>query len=59
MCCPCLRVRVTVLAGHDTGNVVWVGNQRSKAAFEEFFTALGPSCPQPQQGRPRRSHRSV
>ncbi|MBB4766125.1 hypothetical protein ACFQFC_18090 [Amorphoplanes digitatis] len=50
---------MTVLAGHDTGNVVWVGNQRSKAAFEEFFTALGPSCPQPQQGRPRRSHRSV
>jgi transposase len=30
------------VADHDTGNVVWVGKQRSKAAFEEFFTALGP-----------------
>ncbi|GIF76000.1 hypothetical protein Asi02nite_55180 [Asanoa siamensis] len=30
------------MADHDTGNVVWVGKQRSKAAFTEFFTALGP-----------------
>ncbi|HEV7710158.1 MAG TPA: ISL3 family transposase [Asanoa sp.] len=33
---------LTIVADHDTGNVVWVGKQRSKAAFEEFFTALGP-----------------
>jgi transposase len=32
---------LTIVADHDTGNVVWVGKQRSKAAFEEFFTALG------------------
>src|SRR5205814_3071844 len=31
---------LTIVADHDTGNVVWVGKQRSKAAFEEFFTAL-------------------
>ncbi|WP_433304075.1 transposase [Actinoplanes sp. CA-030573] len=24
------------------GNVVWVGKERSKAAFEAFFAALGP-----------------
>ena len=36
------RKFLTVVADHDTGNVVWVGKQRSKAAFEEFFTALGP-----------------
>jgi transposase len=33
---------LTIVADHDTGNVVWVGKQRSKTAFEEFFTALGP-----------------
>jgi transposase len=30
------------VADHDTGNVVWVGKERSKAAFEDFFAALGP-----------------
>jgi transposase len=33
---------LTIVADQDTGNVVWVGKERSKAAFEEFFTALGP-----------------
>jgi transposase len=33
---------LTIVADQDTGNVVWVGKHRSKAAFEEFFTALGP-----------------
>ncbi|MBG0568187.1 ISL3 family transposase [Actinoplanes aureus] len=36
------RKFLTIVADHDTGNVVWVGKERSKAAFEEFFTALGP-----------------
>jgi transposase len=36
------RKFLTIVADHDTGNVVWVGKQRSKTAFEEFFTALGP-----------------
>jgi transposase len=36
------RKFLTIVADHHTGNVVWVGKQRSKAAFEEFFTALGP-----------------
>lgn len=36
------RKFLTIVADHDTGNVVWVGKQRSKSAFEEFFTALGP-----------------
>jgi len=36
------RKFLTIVADHDTGNVVWVGKQRSKAAFEEFFAALGP-----------------
>jgi hypothetical protein len=30
------------VADHDTGNVVWVGKERSKAAVEDLFTALGP-----------------
>jgi transposase len=36
------RKFLTIVADHDTGNVVWVGKQRSNTAFEEFFTALGP-----------------
>jgi transposase len=32
----------TIVADHDTGNVVWVGKERSKATFENFFAALGP-----------------
>jgi transposase len=32
---------LTIVADHDTGNVVWVGKERSKAAFEDFFAALG------------------
>lgn len=36
------RKFLTIIADHDTGNVIWVGKQRSKAAFEAFFTALGP-----------------
>jgi transposase len=32
---------LTIVADHDTGNVVRVGKERSKAAFEEFFAALG------------------
>ncbi|MGA5305918.1 ISL3 family transposase [Nucisporomicrobium flavum] len=35
------RKFLTIVADHDSGHVVWVGKQRSKAAFEEFFTALG------------------
>jgi hypothetical protein len=37
------RKFLTIVADHDTGNVVWVGKERSKAAFEDFFTALGPN----------------
>jgi transposase len=33
---------LTVVADHDTGRVVWIGKQRTKEAFEEFFAALGP-----------------
>jgi len=33
---------LTVIADHDTGRVVWVAQGRTKAAFEEFTTALGP-----------------
>jgi transposase len=32
---------LTVVADHDTGRVVWVGQQRSREAFEEFFEILG------------------
>lgn len=32
---------LTVVADHDSGRVVWVGKQRTKEAFERFFTALG------------------
>lgn len=52
------RKFLTIVADHDTGNVVWVGTQRSKAAFEEFFTALGPHRPRtPHQETLRRDHR--
>ena len=33
---------LTVVADHDTGRVVWVGKDRTRQAFEDFFTALGP-----------------
>jgi transposase len=33
---------LTVIADHDTGRVVWVSQNRTQAAFEEFTTALGP-----------------
>jgi transposase len=33
---------LTVVIDHDTGRVVWVGESRSEAAVEAFFTALGP-----------------
>jgi transposase len=32
---------LTIVADHDTGHVVWVGNDRTKAAFGGFFDALG------------------
>lgn len=32
---------LTIVADHDTGNVVWVGNDRTRESFEGFFTALG------------------
>ena len=32
---------LTVVADHDSGNVVWVSKDRSKEAFESFFDALG------------------
>jgi len=34
---------LTVIADHDSGRVVWVAQGRTKAAFEEFTTALGPA----------------
>jgi transposase len=33
---------LTIVADHDTGNVVWVAEGRTKAALASFFTALGP-----------------
>lgn len=33
---------LTVVADHDTGHVVWVGQDRTKESFTGFFTALGP-----------------
>lgn len=33
---------LTVVADHDTGRVVWVSKDRTKASFEGFFQALGP-----------------
>ena len=33
---------LTVVADHDTGKVVWVGKDRTRQAFEDFFTTLGP-----------------
>jgi transposase len=32
---------LTVVVDHDTGRVVWVGKDRTQAAFEQFFRALG------------------
>jgi transposase len=32
---------LTIVADHDTGKVVWVGKDRSRAAFEQFFATLG------------------
>lgn len=33
---------LTVVADHDTGRVVWVGKDRTKQMFTQFFTDLGP-----------------
>lgn len=33
---------LTVVADHTSGRVVWVAKTRTQAAFEEFFTELGP-----------------
>ena len=35
------RKFLTIVADHDTGRVVWVGQERSKEAFADFFAALG------------------
>jgi transposase len=32
---------LTIVADHDTGNVVWVSKTKSGAALEEFYDALG------------------
>lgn len=32
---------LTIVADHDTGKVVWVGKDRTRAAFERFFDTLG------------------
>jgi transposase len=34
---------LTVVADHDTGRVVWVGKDRTKASFGQFFDTLGPT----------------
>jgi transposase len=34
---------LTIVADHDTGHVVWVGKERTKASFEQFFDDLGPT----------------
>jgi transposase len=34
---------LTIVADHDSGHVVWVGKDRTKASFAEFFDALGPT----------------
>jgi transposase len=34
---------LTIVADHDTGHVVWVGKDRTKASFGAFFDALGPT----------------
>jgi len=33
---------LTIVADHDSGHVVWVGVDRTKASFGQFFDALGP-----------------
>jgi transposase len=30
------------VADHDSGHVVWIGKERTKATFGAFFDALGP-----------------
>jgi transposase len=34
---------LTIVADHDSGHVVWVGKDRTKASFGGFFDALGPA----------------
>jgi transposase len=34
---------LTIVADHDSGHVVWVGKERTKASFGAFFDALGPA----------------
>jgi transposase len=34
---------LTVVADHDTGRVVWVGKDRTKDSFAQFFHTLGPA----------------
>jgi len=36
------RKFLTVIANHDTSNVVWMGEGRSQAVVEQFFDLLGP-----------------
>lgn len=33
---------LTIVCDHDTGRVVWVTKDRTRKAFTDFFTALGP-----------------
>jgi transposase len=37
---------LTIVADHDTGRVVWVGKDRSQAAFNAFIDALGQRAQQ-------------
>jgi transposase len=39
---------LTIVADHDTNRVVWVGKDRSQAAFNAFFDALGERADQVQ-----------
>jgi transposase len=39
---------LTIVADHDTGRVVWVGKDRSQAAINDFFDALGQRTEQVQ-----------
>jgi transposase len=40
---------LTIVADHDTGHVVWVGKERTKASFGGFFDALGATRAQQVQ----------